>query len=417
MAKYDPLIELLNATSSYALRLSFGDVEKTLRDRLPESARKYAAWWANSSVEDTHSWAHAWQAAGWKASVKLASGMVDFHRVPRVAASALSVLRPKTREYVMDLVKHAGVDVTDWEFTADGREVKNPRANPRFCYDWSFGNATEGYVLCIWHELLEERNGRVVYNSDYGEHTKQLRDRLHRAGATQEQRGRLLQQIRRSEAFEEALNSSFHADRAVRIILNAGDMRADQELGDASAAVSERSLDPAEWFVHRINDGDALIVRGERGARLAAVATDGMQPPETVGEDDRWREGQIRLRQGQSAFRSSLLAAYRRRCAVTGCILEPVLEAAHIIPHAEGTDYRTSNGLLLRSDVHTLYDLHHLSVDSRGQIHLSREAMSTDYRQFHGKSINLPDLSTQQPASSNLESRHNRFLLKEKERL
>jgi hypothetical protein len=417
MAKYDPLIALLEATSSDSLRLSFGDVEKTLKDRLPESARKYAAWWANSSVEDTHSWAHAWQAAGWKASVQLAAGMVEFRRVPQVAASVLSVLRPKTRQYVMDLVKLAGIDVTDWEFSADGHEVKNPRANPRFCYDWSFGNATEGYVLCIWHELLEERNGRVVYNSDYGAHTKQLRDRLQRAGATREQRGRLLQQIRRSEAFEEALNSSFHADRAVRIILNAGDMHSDQELGDAAAAVRERSLDVAEWFVHRIDDGDALIVRGERGARLVEGKTDGMHPPETVGEDDKWREGQIRIRQGQAAFRSSLLVAYRRRCAVTGCILEPVLEAAHIIPHAEGTDYRTSNGLLLRSDIHTLFDLYHLSVDSRGQIYLSKEAMNTDYRQFHGKTIRLPDLSSEQPALSNLESRHTRFLLKEKERL
>ncbi len=101
---------------------------------------------------------------------------------------------------------------------------------------------------------------------------------------------------------------------------------------------------------------------------------------------------------------------------MTGCILEPILEAVHSIPHSKGTDYRTTNGLLLRADIHTLYDLHHLSIDGRGPIHLSRLARATDYRQYDGKAIRMPALALG-PSPANLDSRHARFLAKESERL
>ena len=62
-------------------------------------------------------------------------------------------------------------------------------------------------------------------------------------------------------------------------------------------------------------------------------------------------------RQGQSKFRQELLAAYNSRCAITGCDIEPALEAAHIIPY-KGTETNCpQNGLLLRADIHTLFDL------------------------------------------------------------
>lgn len=64
----------------------------------------------------------------------------------------------------------------------------------------------------------------------------------------------------------------------------------------------------------------------------------------------------MRARLGQGAFRVMVSDAYQRRCAVTGERTLPFLEAAHIRPYTEEGPRVISNGLLLRSDLHTLFD-------------------------------------------------------------
>jgi hypothetical protein len=66
---------------------------------------------------------------------------------------------------------------------------------------------------------------------------------------------------------------------------------------------------------------------------------------------------QIRKRRGQSQFRNALLQRYGRRCLVTGCSVVAVLEAAHIDPYRSDINHHPGNGLLLRADIHTLFDL------------------------------------------------------------
>ena len=68
-------------------------------------------------------------------------------------------------------------------------------------------------------------------------------------------------------------------------------------------------------------------------------------------------------RQGQQAFRRKLLQAYRNRCAITGCETRWVLEAAHITPYRGTKTNNLANGLILRADIHTLFDLGLISVD------------------------------------------------------
>ncbi|MBY0528365.1 MAG: HNH endonuclease [Gemmataceae bacterium] len=68
-------------------------------------------------------------------------------------------------------------------------------------------------------------------------------------------------------------------------------------------------------------------------------------------------------RQGQPAFRKRLLRAYNRRCAITGCAVESVLEAAHIVPYKGEITNHLANGILLRADFHTLFDLGLITVD------------------------------------------------------
>lgn len=76
-----------------------------------------------------------------------------------------------------------------------------------------------------------------------------------------------------------------------------------------------------------------------------------------------------RLHQG--AFRAVVLDAYESRCAITGHRIRPTLQAAHIRPVTSGGEHRIDNGLLLRSDIHTLFDRGYLTVDPRYRLRVS----------------------------------------------
>jgi putative restriction endonuclease len=70
----------------------------------------------------------------------------------------------------------------------------------------------------------------------------------------------------------------------------------------------------------------------------------------------------MRRRLGQGAFRLTVTDGYRRRCAVTGEKTLPILDAAHIRSYAAGGEHEVSNGLLLRTDIHKLFDCGHVTV-------------------------------------------------------
>ncbi len=79
----------------------------------------------------------------------------------------------------------------------------------------------------------------------------------------------------------------------------------------------------------------------------------------------------VRPRLGQGAFRVLVTDAYKRACAVTGEHSLPVLEAAHIKPYANDGPHEICNGLLLRSDVHKLFDLGYISVTPDMRVRVS----------------------------------------------
>jgi uncharacterized protein YjbI with pentapeptide repeats len=99
----------------------------------------------------------------------------------------------------------------------------------------------------------------------------------------------------------------------------------------------------------------------------------------------------VARRQGQSKFRQSLLEAYNYRCAITGCNAQEALEAAHIIPYSETENNHLSNGLLLRADLHTLFDLDLIAINPETmKVHLAPSLRRTDYGELDGKSLKLP---------------------------
>ncbi len=69
-----------------------------------------------------------------------------------------------------------------------------------------------------------------------------------------------------------------------------------------------------------------------------------------------------RRRLGQGGFRIRVTDTYGRQCAVSGEHTLPVLEAAHIKSVSRGGEHRISNGLLLRSDIHKLFDRGYVTI-------------------------------------------------------
>jgi putative restriction endonuclease len=119
---------------------------------------------------------------------------------------------------------------------------------------------------------------------------------------------------------------------------------------------------------------------------------------------ERW----VRNRLGQGTFRSLVTDAYARRCSFTGEKILPVLQAAHIRPVTEGGKHRVDNGLLLRSDVHTLFDRGYLGVTHDYRLLVSRRlrqeySNGEFYYQLAGEPIRLPERPEDRPASDFLE--------------
>ena len=120
---------------------------------------------------------------------------------------------------------------------------------------------------------------------------------------------------------------------------------------------------PENWKPN-IVQGKGYDLLVEPGASLYRRLQDALQDFQVL-EFDRPRFGKetlIRPRLGQGTFRLLVTDAYERKCAVTGERVLPVLEAAHVRPYSEGGEHQVDNGLLLRSDLHTLFDAGYLTI-------------------------------------------------------
>lgn len=123
----------------------------------------------------------------------------------------------------------------------------------------------------------------------------------------------------------------------------------------------------------------------------------------------------IRPRLGQGAFRVEVTDAYSRRCAITGEKTLPALEAGHIRPYAKSGPHEIRNGLLLRSDLHNLFDLGYLTVTLDYKVKVSRRIREEfdngrHYYALDGQSLAvLPREESARPAPEFLEWHHGIF--------
>lgn len=123
-----------------------------------------------------------------------------------------------------------------------------------------------------------------------------------------------------------------------------------------------------------------------------------------------------RDREGQASFRTDLMAAYRGRCAVTRVRAAEALEAAHIIPHGVCGRHglHPSNGILLRADLHNLFDAQLLGFQYHGDkvvVEVSTKLGNTAYFKLHGREIFLPEDPALRPSPAALIIRQDKMPL------
>lgn len=100
--------------------------------------------------------------------------------------------------------------------------------------------------------------------------------------------------------------------------------------------------------------------------------------------------GKSTSRTGQPQFRQNVLATYNYTCAITGTESAEVLEAAHIVPYSKAKDHGVGNGLCLRADIHSLFDLGLISISPALIVEVSSRITDPEYTQYNRKLLILP---------------------------
>lgn len=185
--------------------------------------------------------------------------------------------------------------------------------------------------------------------------------------------------------------------------------------GDRSTGVRYELYDVAKhgvWDLRPSPDGRWEAVKldlspAEQALAEARADVHGEPLPDFANEAEarRFEMRAIVLREGQPRFKAALLEAYGGKCAITGCAVQAILEGAHIRPYCSGGTATNvmPNGLLLRSDIHTLFDRGLLWVDADGFIQIGEELMSSEYLQLRGSKLRLPSHSADLPHPEYLE--------------
>ncbi len=161
----------------------------------------------------------------------------------------------------------------------------------------------------------------------------------------------------------------------------------------SSGVLSLLGVKPAETA----NEKELTNIRKE-------VSETGEFDPRSEGEGRKQALVAICRRQGQPEFRKKLIEAYSGQCVISGCDALQTLEAAHIMPYNGPKTNHPANGLLLRADLHVLFDLGLIAIDpSSLKVLLAPVLKNTTYAKYEGKVLNLPSESRLRPNSAVLE--------------
>jgi putative restriction endonuclease len=152
-----------------------------------------------------------------------------------------------------------------------------------------------------------------------------------------------------------------------------------------------------------LTQGEGLRIWEECKARAGSMSAPVANEAQQIQQGPRYGTPQlVSPRLGQGTFRVSVMDAYQRACAVTQEHSLPALEAAHIQPYAENGPQDVRNGILLRADLHRLFDQGYLTVTTDHRLEVSPRLKADydngrTYYPFHGAKLALPKAPQERP--------------------
>ena len=276
-------------------------------------------------------------------------------------AAELEGLRPRARHAVIDLVRKARISVEHWYKKADGTPAVNPRSNPAYCYDWSFGGGQEPAVACLWHNSMRVEDGKILFAGNLLLLATRLEQIAADPARPAEHRDRARPQAARARRLDELLRNCHDVGSDVRVIVNEGNARDESSLGEKSSWVKVRLLDPVAWKVVAYDTikGDCVLHRKSSAVVLDADGPAGVGQPDAPGFADQHEllgtdmpARVLTVAQASLRDRAVRLAVLKRAdghcelCDAPGFALIDgrfYLETHHVQPLAEGGTDRAWN--------------------------------------------------------------------------
>jgi hypothetical protein len=234
-------------------------------------------------------------------------------------------LRPTESRRVMDLVRDAGIDVSDWANYAGG--PNRAASNPKYCYEWAFVRPERVVVLNVWFGQLDERDGAITIEGNIRED----------AEFYSQEGGKAVWQ-KRATRFDEAVRAARSARLPVRAVICDGVRRERRNLDAQASQVKRRMLDPVPWQVTFYDPASGRFVLTRGAIRFADQFTVG-SPPDSPTEV-RAASGTVFER--NPAVRQFALDRAAGRCecchdeGFTTDDGSSFLETHHVIPLSEG---------------------------------------------------------------------------------
>lgn len=259
------------------------------------------------------------------------------------AITDLAALKPTRKEIVFDLVNSLGYDVSDWIATAT-----NPskiRANPKYCYDWSFVQPDLIAIFNLWHDAMRIEGEEIVYRDNFRANAE-----FHRRN------GGKTQWITRGEKLDRDAAKAAKEGLPIRVIVVDGKRRATDDADSDSSRVDGRQLDQLQWHIRRYDaaTGEFFLVRGPGEPEYVdqfEIAETELSAPErrdysssAFVRDPAIRRAALHRAAGKCEFCG--LQGFRM---MSGAIY---LETHHVIPLSEGGSDHISNVVALCPNDH-----------------------------------------------------------------
>jgi 5-methylcytosine-specific restriction protein A len=236
-------------------------------------------------------------------------GPVNLLYMP-TASATLARLKPTSRQLVMDLVRDAGLDVSDWQNFRGGKE--RAASNPKYCYEWAFVQPGASVVLNLWYENMRVGTSRIF----------QRLNLRRRASALAKSPSATVWKARASKV-DQAIQIAYRQRSPIRVIVCDGKMRPSDDPSAKASQVQRRLLDPLSWAVtaYEWSSGECTLERGASPSVPANLPID----DELAGFEGESRKRFVLHRKREAKMRGLKIADSLRRnngrlvCEVPHC--------------------------------------------------------------------------------------------------